>query len=130
MTNINNNDNSFELRRGQNDFKKRPSSLDSSNESTPLVEGDGVKVYKRRWLMLLIFSLNTAMNGCLFMAISPINSIVRKYYDVGSVGVEWLSNMCVLSYVFLGLPATALMVRYDKNFSILHISYQFTIMPI
>ena len=116
MTNINNNDNSFELRRGQNDFKKRPSSLDSSNESTPLVEGDGVKVYKRRWLMLLIFSLNTAMNGCLFMAISPINSIVRKYYDVGSVGVEWLSNMCVLSYVFLGLPATALMVRYDKNF--------------
>ena len=86
----------------------------ASSESIPLVGGDRVKIYKSRWLMLLIFCLNTAMNSCLFVSISPINNIVRKYYDVGSVGVEWLSNMCVLSYIFLALPATCFMARYDK----------------
>ena len=85
------------------------------SESTPLVGGDEVKVYKRRWLMLLILCLNTTMNACLFLSVSPINNIARKYYDVGFVGVEWLTNMCVFSYIFLALPATWAMARYDKN---------------
>ena len=99
-----------QLHTEQNDV--RTGTAVSGSESTPLVGGGEVKVYRSRWFMLIIFSLNTAMNGCLFMAVSPINNIVRKYYNVGSVGVEWLSNMCVLSYVFLALPATSFMARY------------------
>ena len=80
-------------------------------ESTPLIEEDRVKVYKKRWFMLFIFGLNTAMNGCLFTSITPINNIVSKYYNVGSVDIEWLSNMCVLSYVILAIPTTWCMNR-------------------
>lgn len=81
-------------------------------DNIPLVEQDPIIVYKRRWLMLFIFSLNTAMNGCLFMSLSPINDIVRKYYDVRSVGIEWLSNMCVITYVLLSLPSTYIITKW------------------
>jgi len=84
----------------------------NNNNGVPRVEEDPVVVYKTRWLMLFIFSLNTAMNGCLFMSLSPINDIVRKYYDVQSVGIEWLSNMCVVAYILLSLPATYLITKY------------------
>lgn len=87
------------------------------DDKIPLMcDGEGeskkIKVYKRRWFMLFIFSLNTSLNGCLFMSISAINDIVRKYYSVPPVGIEWLSNMCVLTYVALALPASALIMNW------------------
>lgn len=84
----------------------------SIGETAPLICEEPIIIYKRRWFMLFLFSLNTAMNGCLFMSISPINDIARKYYDVPSVGIEWLSNMCVLTYVALALPASVLISHW------------------
>lgn len=46
------------------------------------------------------------------MSISAINDIVRQYYRVPPVGIEWLSNMCVLTYIVLALPASALIMQW------------------
>lgn len=84
----------------------------SRTDSIPIIVGDPIITYKKRWLMLFIFSLNTAMNGCLFMMITPINDVVRRYYEIPSVGIEWLSNMCVLTYIALAMPASFLISRW------------------
>lgn len=86
-----------------------------TNEYTPLIsttQSTSLIAYKRRWLTLFIFSMNTMMNGLLFMSLSPINNIVVRYYNVPSVNVEWLSNMFMLSYIFLALPSSYLMSKW------------------
>ena len=103
---------SNEKNNNNNNNNKNKNNNNNNNAVLPLVEEGPVMVYGARWLMLIIFSLNTAMNGCLFMALSPINDIVRKYYDVQSVGIEWLSNMCVVTYVVMSLPSTYVITRF------------------
>lgn len=83
-----------------------------ANTCIPLVKDPPIIIYKTRWLMLFIFMLNTAMNGCLFMSLTPINDIVRIYYNVPSMYIEWLSNICVQIYIVLALPISFLISKW------------------
>lgn len=71
-----------------------------------------VTLYKRRWLTLFIFSLNTTLNGALFMSLNPINNIAAMHYDVNPVHIEWLSNMYMLAYIFVALPSAYCMAKW------------------
>ena len=82
-----------------------------NDDKTPLLPYSRVKLFKRRWLMLLIFSLNTMSNGVLFMGLSSISNVSARYYNVSTVLIEWLSNMYMVVYVFTALPAAYVMSR-------------------
>merc|ERR1712159_519531 len=62
--------------------------------------------------MLFIYSLNMTMSSCLLLALSPINNIVKKFYNVPSTSIEWLSNMSFLGYVVLALPITYMISKW------------------
>lgn len=87
--------------------------LDLSNQNDVLETPTyNVVTYKSRWLILFIFSMNTMMNGLLFMSLSPINNIACNYYRVESDKIEWLSNLFMLTYTILALPSSYLMSRW------------------
>jgi len=89
-----------------------------------LKKENSFQTYKTRWLMLFLFSVNTMMNGTLFMGLSSISGIASKYYHVDDVLVEWLSNMYLIFYVFVALPAAYIMTKWGVR-SVLVISSGF-----
>ena len=66
------------------------------------------KVYKVRWFILLIYCINIMNNGVMFMGLSAIPNVAAKFYGVNTVYIEWISNIFLLTYVFIALPGSFL----------------------
>ena len=66
------------------------------------------KVYKVRWFILLIYCINIMNNGVMFMGLSAIPNVAAKFYGVNTVYIEWISNIFLLTYVFIALPGSYL----------------------
>ena len=64
-----------------------------------------VKVYKKRWLVLLIFSVNSMANAILFTCITAINKIICKYYHISPELTDWAGNIFDLVYLLIALPS-------------------------
>ena len=63
------------------------------------------KVYKRRWLILLIFILFNIVSTSQWTQYAIINNIVTRYYHVESVYVEWTAIIFMAAYVPAIIPA-------------------------
>lgn len=74
----------------------------SENEKTEVV----IKVYKRRWFVLFIFILYSAVNAFQWIQYPIIANIVTKYYNVSAQTVDWTSIIYMLLYPPLILPAS------------------------
>lgn len=77
-------------------------------ESNDLIEKHPlpVKVYKRRWVILVIFILYSAANSFQWMEYSIITSIVKKYYNVSSLAVDWTSIIYMAIYPIIVVPVS------------------------
>lgn len=64
------------------------------------------KLYKRRWLMLFIFSIYSMSNSFMWLQYSIISNIFRHFYSVDRQAIDWLSMIYLLTYVPLILPVT------------------------
>lgn len=62
------------------------------------------KLYRRRWLMLLLFSAASASNASMWLQYGIIGDIFASFYDVDSPVVDWLSTVYLLTYVPLVPP--------------------------
>lgn len=65
-------------------------------------------LYKQRWVVLVIFSLISMTNEIIWISLSSITSIVKDYYGVSYVAVNWLSMIYMLFYVFVIVAAYVL----------------------
>ena len=65
-------------------------------------------LYKQRWVVLAIFSLISMSNEVIWISLSSITSVVKEYYGVSYIAVNWLSMIYMLFYVFVFLAALAL----------------------
>lgn len=66
-----------------------------------------VQVYRRRWLMLLLFVLYSMSNALQWIQYSIIDNVVTKYYNLqGTSWVEWTSMIYMLTYIFLIVPGS------------------------
>ena len=63
-----------------------------------------IKVYKKRWLILLVFSINSLSNALVFICITSINTIISKYYNISPELTNWASNTFPLVFIFIALP--------------------------
>ncbi len=70
-------------------------------EPVPRVE---TKLYRRRWLMLFLFSGASASNGFMWLQYSIISNIFMRFYSTDSLAVDWLSMIYLLTYIPLILP--------------------------
>jgi hypothetical protein len=64
------------------------------------------KLYKRRWLILLIFVLYSMSNAMQWIQYSIISNIITRFYSVDSYAVSWTSMIYMISYVPLIFPAS------------------------
>ena len=92
--------------------------MDSGSEipedlNEPLLHDiQSIKVYRVRWFILLIYCINIMNNGVMFMGLSAIPNVSAKFYEVNTVYIEWISNIFLLTYVFIALPGSFLNKRF------------------
>lgn len=63
-------------------------------------------VYKRRWLMLALFSICSAANALPWSQFSIIANVITKYYGVTTTWVDWTSMIYFVLYIVLIAPGT------------------------
>ena len=75
-------------------------------KENPLLETNiKVKVYKKRWVVLFVFCINSMANALLFTSITSINAIVCRYYDISPELTDWAANSFTVVYIFIALPS-------------------------
>lgn len=75
----------------------------------------GYKTYKRRWAMLLVFSLASACNAILWITFSPIASLTHEFYNVSESWVNGLSIVFLAAYVPASLASNVIFHRYGDR---------------
>lgn len=65
-----------------------------------------IKVYKRRWVILTIFVLYSAISAFQWIEYPIITNIVMRYYNVSTVAVDWTSIIYMALYPPLVIPAS------------------------
>ncbi|ELT91732.1 hypothetical protein CAPTEDRAFT_119493 [Capitella teleta] len=75
------------------------------------------RLYKRRWIMVLLFATYSLSNAYQWIHLNIIGDIVHKYYNASMPGneyqqllaLDWLSMIYMLAYIPLIFPATWLL---------------------
>lgn len=65
-----------------------------------------IKVYKRRWIVLTIFILYSAISAFQWIQYPIITNIVMKYYNVSAKAVDWTSIIYMALFAPLVVPAS------------------------
>ncbi|XP_014275595.1 uncharacterized MFS-type transporter C09D4.1 isoform X2 [Halyomorpha halys] len=103
--------NALEIEESDGQCQQRRNLQDKKAESKTK-DGDGqMRIFKRRWIMLLLFCLSSALNACHWIQYSSIANVVMRYYDVSAIYVNWSSMIYMAVYVPLVFPATWLLER-------------------
>lgn len=74
-------------------------------ENFPSETNMKVKVYKKRWVVLFVFCINSMANALLFTSITSINAIVCRYYNISPGLTDWAANSFTVVYIFIALPS-------------------------
>lgn len=85
-------------------------------DTTPVEEHKPSAV---RYLMLLLFSLSTMMNGFQWIQYSVITSIIMCYYDVSVTAVNWTSVLFMLMYIPFNFPVIHLMNNKGLRYTLI-----------
>lgn len=67
---------------------------------------------KKRWIILICFSIFTFTNASAFTTYSPILGASTEYYNTSNNNIIWLANIWFVSYAIGGLP---MLYFYSKN---------------
>ncbi|CAK9799523.1 Feline leukemia virus subgroup C receptor-related protein 2 [Anthophora quadrimaculata] len=105
--------------------EKGPSEVLCVNNPVKVINGNEkdnnnlweTKVYKRRWLMLGLFTLYTGMSSFQWIQYSIITNIITRYYGVSSLAVDWTSMAFMGYYVIFIFPATYLLDRWGLRWT-------------
>ncbi|MBN3317242.1 FLVC2 protein, partial [Atractosteus spatula] len=61
-------------------------------------------VYKRRWVILVLFSTYSMSNAFMWLQYGIISNIFMRFYSVDSFAINWLSMIYMLTYIPLIFP--------------------------
>lgn len=78
-----------------------------------------VKVYKKRFFMLLLFMILSASNALQWVQYCIISDVVVSYYGVSNDAVNWTSMIYMLTYIVLIFPGSWFLDKYGLKTSIL-----------
>ncbi|MCX6253880.1 MAG: MFS transporter [Bacteroidia bacterium] len=70
------------------------------------------KVYRIRWIMLIIYMLMAAVNQLLWITFAPITGDATKYYGVSDLRIGILSMCFMIVYVVVSIPASWTIDKY------------------
>lgn len=66
-------------------------------------------LYKRRWLIVLLFSAYSLSNSYQWIQYGIISNIFMKFYNVDSFTIDWMSMIYMLTYIPFIFPVTWLL---------------------
>ncbi|XP_007549350.1 PREDICTED: feline leukemia virus subgroup C receptor-related protein 2 isoform X1 [Poecilia mexicana] len=69
-------------------------------------------LYKRRWVIVLLFSAYSLSNAYQWIQYGIISNIIMKFYNVDGFAVDWLSMIYMLAYIPFIFPVTWLLEKY------------------
>lgn len=74
-----------------------------------------IKVYKKRWFILILYILYTAIGQFQWVEYSIIKNIVQKYYNVSYTTVDWTAMVFMLVYPIFVVPASYIIDKLVSN---------------
>lgn len=82
-----------------------PRQLDGHEELPP------TRLYRRRWMIVLLFSSYSLCNSYQWIQYGIINNIFMKFYGVDTFTIDWMSMIYMLTYIPFIFPVTWLLDR-------------------
>ncbi|CAD6244045.1 GSCOCG00013220001-RA-CDS [Cotesia congregata] len=70
-----------------------------------------IKEYKKRWIMLGLFTIYTGLSTFQWVEYSIISNIISRYYNVSSLAVDMTSMTYMFYYVILVVPGSYMAER-------------------
>ncbi|XP_026197174.1 feline leukemia virus subgroup C receptor-related protein 2 isoform X2 [Anabas testudineus] len=67
------------------------------------------RLYKRRWLIVFLFSTYSLCNSYQWIQYGIINNIFMKFYKVDAFTIDWMSMIYMLTYIPFIFPVTWLL---------------------
>ncbi|XP_011926293.1 PREDICTED: feline leukemia virus subgroup C receptor-related protein 2 isoform X3 [Cercocebus atys] len=71
-----------------------------------------IKVSRRRWAVVLVFSCYSMCNAFQWIQYGSINNIFMHFYGVSAFAIDWLSMCYMLTYIPLLLPVAWLLEKF------------------
>ncbi|XP_028251269.1 choline/ethanolamine transporter flvcr2a isoform X2 [Parambassis ranga] len=82
-----------------------PSSIPNGDSGSALT----TRLYKKRWLIVFLFSSYSLSNAYQWIQYGIISNIIMKFYNVDGFAVDWLSMIYMLIYIPFIFPVTWLL---------------------
>jgi len=76
------------------------------------MESTKFKVYKYRWIMLIVYMLVIAANQLLWITFAPITAAATSYYGVSDLYIGILSMCFMIVYIVVSFPASWIIDTY------------------
>ncbi|TKS76079.1 Feline leukemia virus subgroup C receptor-related protein 2 [Collichthys lucidus] len=67
------------------------------------------RLYKRRWMIVLLFSSYSLCNSFQWIQYGIISNIFMKFYNVDAFTIDWMSMIYMLTYIPFIFPVTWLL---------------------
>lgn len=67
------------------------------------------RLYKRRWMIVLLFSSYSLCNSYQWIQYGIISNIFTKFYGVDAFAIDWMSMIYMLAYIPFIFPVTLLL---------------------
>lgn len=77
-----------------------------------------MKVYKKRWFILFLYILYTAISQFQWVEYAIIGNIAQKYYNVGYSTVNWTAMVFMLVYPIFVVPASYIIDKQVSNYKL------------
>ncbi|XP_077265379.1 choline/ethanolamine transporter flvcr2a isoform X1 [Temnothorax americanus] len=78
-----------------------------------------IRVYTRRWQILILFVVYSASNSMQWIQYSIISNIVTKYYNVSDYTVDMTSMIYMITYIPLIFPASYLLDNFGLRWTVI-----------
>jgi len=76
------------------------------------METASFKVYKYRWVMLVVYMLIVAVNQLLWITFAPVTSDAVRYYHVSDIQIGILSMSFMIVFIVMSVPASWIIDKY------------------
>uniref|UniRef100_A0A3Q3J262 Major facilitator superfamily (MFS) profile domain-containing protein n=1 Tax=Monopterus albus TaxID=43700 RepID=A0A3Q3J262_MONAL len=73
------------------------------------------KLYKRRWVIVFLFTTYATSNAFMWLQYSIVGNIFMRFYDVDSIAIDWLSMIYLLSYITFIVPSMWLQDKWGMR---------------
>ncbi|MFH4976006.1 hypothetical protein AB6A40_002715 [Gnathostoma spinigerum] len=93
--------------------------MEKSVEKSDSEEAPTIHVYRRRYLVLVLFMFLSGSNSMQWIEYSVIANIINKFYSVSYTWIDWTSMIFMLTYVILVIPASWVVDRFGLRFAVL-----------